>query len=65
MQSNRRAVLFLCDTLLGNADPNRLHAYAVQGIKNVPNKLRIVIQRKRNEDDEDSVGLQLAEIWQC
>jgi large subunit ribosomal protein L31e len=25
-----------------------------QGIKNVPNKLRIVIQRKRNEDDEDS-----------
>jgi large subunit ribosomal protein L31e len=25
-----------------------------QGIKNVPNKLRIIIQRKRNEDDEDS-----------
>lgn len=26
----------------------------LQGIKNVPNKLRIVVQRKRNEDDEDS-----------
>ncbi|KAI7845501.1 hypothetical protein COHA_000924 [Chlorella ohadii] len=25
-----------------------------QGIKNVPNRLRIVVQRKRNEDDEDS-----------
>ncbi|EFN58366.1 hypothetical protein CHLNCDRAFT_20549 [Chlorella variabilis] len=25
-----------------------------QGIKNVPTRLRIVIQRKRNEDDEDS-----------
>lgn len=28
----------------------------LQGIKNVPNKLRIVISRKRNEDDEDSVS---------
>ena len=28
---------------------------AEQGIKNVPNRLRIVVQRKRNEDDEDSV----------
>lgn len=28
----------------------------VQGIKNVPNRLRIVVQRKRNEDDEDSVS---------
>lgn len=28
----------------------------VQGIKNVPTRLRIVIQRKRNEDDEDSVS---------
>ncbi|KAL4445383.1 hypothetical protein ABPG77_011208 [Micractinium sp. CCAP 211/92] len=25
-----------------------------QGIKNVPKRLRVVIQRKRNEDDEDS-----------
>ncbi|KAL4527404.1 hypothetical protein Ndes2526B_g08899 [Nannochloris sp. 'desiccata'] len=25
-----------------------------QGIRNVPNKVRIVIQRRRNEDDEDS-----------
>ncbi len=24
-----------------------------QGIKNVPNRLRIVIQRKRNEDDDE------------
>jgi len=24
-----------------------------QGIKNVPNKLRIVVQRKRNEEDDD------------
>jgi hypothetical protein len=29
----------------------------VQGIKNVPRRLRVVIQRKRNEDDEDSVRL--------
>lgn len=28
----------------------------VQGIKNVPKRLRVVIQRKRNEDDEDSVS---------
>ena len=34
--------------------PTRL--LAEQGIKNVPNRLRIVVQRKRNEDDEDSVS---------
>jgi len=28
--------------------------FALQGIRNVPNKLRVVIQRRRNEDDEDS-----------
>ena len=27
-----------------------------QGVKNVPKRLRIVVQRKRNEDDEDSVS---------
>lgn len=26
----------------------------LQGIRNVPNKVRIIIQRRRNEDDEDS-----------
>ena len=25
-----------------------------QGVRNVPNKLRLIIQRRRNEDDEDS-----------
>ncbi len=30
--------------------------FCAQGIKNVPNRLRIVVQRKRNEDDEDSVS---------
>ena len=26
----------------------------MQGIRNVPNKIRVVIHRRRNEDDEDS-----------
>jgi len=26
----------------------------MQGIRNVPNKLRVIIQRRRNEDDDDS-----------
>jgi hypothetical protein len=30
--------------------------FVLQGVKNVPKRLRIVIQRKRNEDDEDSVS---------
>jgi len=33
-----------------------LCSVVLQGIKNVPTRLRIVIQRKRNEDDEDSVS---------
>lgn len=32
----------------------------LQGIKNVPKRLRVVIQRKRNEDDEDSVSAHAA-----
>lgn len=28
-----------------------------QGIRNVPNKLRIVVQRRRNEDDEDAEAM--------
>lgn len=40
-------------TCLNDVPPSHL---CVQGIKNVPNRLRIVVQRKRNEDDEDSVS---------
>lgn len=39
------------------------HSQHLQGIKNVPKKLRIVIQRKRNEDDEDSVSG--GARWRC
>jgi len=31
--------------------------FILQGIRNVPNKVRIIIQRRRNEDDEDSEGM--------
>lgn len=34
--------------------PDFLIIIHLQGIRNVPNKLRVIIQRRRNEDDEDS-----------
>jgi len=32
----------------------------VQGIRNVPNRIRIVIQRRRNDDEDAKVSIQLA-----
>jgi hypothetical protein len=31
--------------------------FALQGIRNVPNKLRIKCERRRNEDDEDNEAM--------
>lgn len=46
------ALFLLCTALTLRCRPPAL--CDAQGIKNVPNRLRIVVQRKRNEDDEDS-----------
>lgn len=40
-------------------------ALCLQGIKNVPNRLRVVIQRKRNEDDDEKVRVGLQSLSKC